>query len=212
MARLRYIVPIFALVALGSAIAARVAETFPGDVHITQAFQDTRMSWLDQVMLTFSSLGSTETIFLLLLSAGLFLYAQSKHLHTLALGAAGFGSVLVPILKNIIERPRPVAGEVEVFHAVSSYSFPSGHAFTSMVIFGAMFYFAGHLCGHNRWLTRALRATFAIAILGVGASRVYLGVHWTSDVLAGYLMGGLTLLAVITVFNRIHDRRNPAAA
>lgn len=207
MDRLRYIVPIFALAALGCAIWARTTETFPGDVSITQAFQENRTSWLDQVMLIFTSLGNIEIVYLILLLAGLLLYTQSKRLHTLALAMAGLGSVLVPVIKNVVERPRPLPGEVEVFQSLSSYSFPSGHAFTSMIAFGAMFYFADHLSGHNRWMTRVLRSILAVVVLGVGASRIYLGLHWASDVLAGYLMGGLTLIAVIALFNWLHKRR-----
>src|SRR3989338_2509027 len=99
------------------------------------------------------------------------------------------------ILKWIFDRPRPTFNQVLV--SVSSSSFPSGHAVIAVVLYG---FFAYVLIGIVRnWRTKitVFLATVFLIIL-VGISRVYLGVHWPSDVLGGYLLGAWWLVVMIT--------------
>jgi undecaprenyl-diphosphatase len=107
------------------------------------------------------------------------------------------GAALVPLLKFIVDRPRPTAEVVDILYPVGGLSFPSGHAFMAVAMLGAVFYLAGRLCGPNRYAVLAVRTAIGVLILAIGMSRIYLGVHWASDVIGGYLMGGLTLYAVI---------------
>lgn len=93
--------------------------------------------------------------------------------------------VLVAAFKSAVERPRPPADEA-LTHA-ADFSFPSGHAAATTAVFGLLTWFAlRNLRGLVR--TAALAAGAAV-ILGVGLSRVYLGVHYPTDVAAGWLVG-----------------------
>lgn len=121
----------------------------------------------------------------------------------LAFTAAG-GGALDWELKRYFARARPAVAQM-LKHA-SGYSFPSGHAMGSTVVFGAIAYLV--LRAHIRWRWKAAAIALATTlVVGVALSRVYLGVHWISDVGAG-LTAGLLWLTMTTVayetFRRIH--------
>jgi undecaprenyl-diphosphatase len=104
--------------------------------------------------------------------------------------ALATASLLIPtLLKMIINRTRP-----DTLYAakIASSSFPSGHAFDAVVILGMIAYVSWSL-PHGPLVVAAL-GSFALII---GLSRIYLGAHYPTDVLAGWLMGGLTLWAII---------------
>ena len=104
-------------------------------------------------------------------------------------------------MKEGVDRPRPTGELVNILVNVGGHSFPSGHAFMSMIVLGALFYLAGYICGPSKLAVYTLRTVLVMGILAIGASRVYIGVHWTSDILGGYLIGGLLLFAAIQLFN-----------
>lgn len=102
---------------------------------------------------------------------------KRAHALWLAVMMAG-GTALNLVLKQIFAAPRP--NILPHLDAVHSYSFPSGHAAGNMMMFGALAMLVGHRCGY-------LAAAATIALIGV--SRVWLGVHWPSDVTAGWIEG-----------------------
>lgn len=121
----------------------------------------------------------------------------------LALTAAG-GGALDWELKRYFARARPAVAQM-LKHA-SGYSFPSGHAMGSTVVFGSLAYLV--LRARIAWRWKAAAVAFATTlVVGVSLSRVYLGVHWISDVGAG-ITAGLLWLTMTTVayetFRRIH--------
>lgn len=107
---------------------------------------------------------------------------------------------LVTVIKMLVGRPRPVleAGSGLMWRLVDHYSFPSGHAVFYTAFFGAIaFLLWKRFTGGARWAGIVLCVTL-IAL--VGPSRVVLGAHWPSDVLAGYLVGGLCLFVVVLLY------------
>lgn len=110
-----------------------------------------------------------------------------------AFGGAG---VLDALLKHIIRRPRPPYAAA-VLHS-NSFSFPSGHAMGSLIGYGMLAYLLV-VFSADRWQMRlAILSTAAFLILAIGISRLYLGVHYFSDVVGGYAAGALWLSACIT--------------
>jgi membrane protein DedA with SNARE-associated domain/membrane-associated phospholipid phosphatase len=102
--------------------------------------------------------------------------------------AAGLGEILLVLLKLSFHRPRP-APHLAVAHG---YSFPSGHAFSAMIVYGFLIYMAWKF-SRNKALTSAI-----CLIVLIGISRIYLNVHWLTDVLGGYAAGLAWL--VLSVF------------
>jgi membrane-associated phospholipid phosphatase len=104
-------------------------------------------------------------------------------------------------IKEIIARPRPTSEEgINVFiHAKEVYSFPSGHTVHYVVFFGFLWYLTFRLVAARR-LRWPLLAVLGALIGLVGLSRVYLGAHWPSDILGGYLLGGAILTATVCFY------------
>lgn len=143
--------------------------------------------WLEIAVRDFTSLGSsTILIFVTLAAIGYLVLTGRRGMALLLLVSAGGGMALSNLFKFLFDRPRPdiVAHVVET----STTSFPSGHAMLSAVIYLTL----GALLARVE-KSAALKAYFlGLAIfltLAIGASRVYLGVHYPTDVLAGWSLG-----------------------
>jgi undecaprenyl-diphosphatase len=161
----------------------------------TQRFDDAIMHWIgvhqspgvQSVMLEITSLGTGTVVGMIVLIAGMFLWLNHhRHSAVLLMVATVGGMVLDNLLKIGFRRPRPQIFEWGT-HA-SSFSFPSGHAMSSVIVYGTVAYLAARLQRnvHARVLTFV---SAAIIIMMISASRVYLGVHYPSDILAGFLIG-----------------------
>jgi membrane protein DedA with SNARE-associated domain len=139
----------------------------------------------------------------LLVSVALTLYLLYRRywwdLFTFFLLVAG-GETTLTILKLLFQRPRPTSQLV----AVQGYSFPSGHAFTAMILYGFLAYIVRKLTK-----SEALRFLFSslsiFSILVVGISRIYLNVHWLTDVLGGYASGFAWLVFSIVMVNTMRQ-------
>ncbi len=108
---------------------------------------------------------------------------------------SGIGGLLNLAIKSYFERTRPELAEA-LRHA-SGYSFPSGHAMGATIVFGALAYLAMRTIPRWRWRAAALALALSI-IVAIASSRIYLGVHWISDVGAG-LAAGLIWIVTTTV-------------
>jgi undecaprenyl-diphosphatase len=99
-------------------------------------------------------------------------------------------------LKSLFDSPRPTADVVRVTEVAQHHGFPSGHAMGSVLLYGSLAFVATRHVQNAMVRRAALLAASAIIIL-VGFGRVYVGAHWPSDVLGGYLWGLLLLLLVV---------------
>jgi undecaprenyl-diphosphatase len=161
----------------------------------TQAFDDSVMSWIaahqnpvmQQIMLEFTALGTGTVVAVIVIVSSTFLWLN-KHKHSaLLLIIATFGGIVLNgLLKLGFDRPRP-----QIFkwgtYAMSS-SFPSGHAMSAVIVYGTVAYLAARL--QRRAASRVLTLVFAALIIAlICASRMYLGVHYPSDIAAGLVIG-----------------------
>jgi len=105
-------------------------------------------------------------------------------------------------LKLLVQRPRP-GGELTLWLEGTNSSFPSGHAVHALAFYGFLLYLATRLVPPAP-LRRGLQGLLAGLILATGASRVYLGAHWPSDVIGGYLVGAVLIIPVIWAYRRQH--------
>jgi undecaprenyl-diphosphatase len=149
--------------------------------------------WLDHAVRDFTALGSLAILLTIALIAIGFLVMQRRRLQALmlALSLAG-GLALSELLKHVFERTRPP----EIYHAAGTLnaSFPSGHALLSTVFYVTLGAMLARTLKTRAQKVYALGVGLLLAML-VGASRVYLGVHWASDVLAGWCVGAAWAMA-----------------
>ena len=112
--------------------------------------------------------------------------------------------VLMFALKQFFQRPRPLT---PLLQEAKGLSFPSGHAFMSFAFFG-LFIYVIYKNVRTKWLKIALTILLLIIILMIGASRVYLRVHYASDVLAGFSMGLMWLVISLWVIHIIEQHKS----
>src|SRR5690606_1089213 len=111
------------------------------------------------------------------------------------------------VLKKVINRERP---SLEHLVAVSTLSYPSGHSMSAMAFYGFLIYLSFRFSG-SWWLKAAAFIGFGGLILLIGISRIYLGVHYPSDVIAGFLGGLIWVTFCVVVFNVIDLYRQKEA-
>ncbi|MBZ0279185.1 MAG: phosphatase PAP2 family protein [Anaerolineae bacterium] len=147
----------------------------------------------------------------------------SEILAGLAIGLAGFaalrrrwtyvmlvlvawlgGYLMNTILKTIFARERPIF--LEPLAVSTNYSFPSGHAMAAVACYGLLGYFL-YQQARNRWLRIGIFMVTLLLISLIGFSRIYLGVHFFSDVLAGFAAGALWMIFCLFLFRRLHPNR-----
>jgi undecaprenyl-diphosphatase len=158
-------------------------------------------AWMERFWIEITTLGSATVLSLVsLIATGcLLILRRFRLVLTLIAGVLG-GWGLSAFLKQAIARPRPDV--VEHLTAVTSLSFPSGHSMMSAVIYLTLAALIARLMEKRRLKLYALGTAIALTCL-VGASRVYLGVHWPSDVLAGWSAGAAWALLSWLIARRI---------
>jgi undecaprenyl-diphosphatase len=183
-----------ALVALGGTY---LFAKFAGHVRSgsTQAFDDAVLRWiaqqrtpvLDALMLEVTFLGTGTVVLAIVAVSGMFLWlTKHKYSALLLFIATAGGIVLNNLLKLGFGRPRPTV--VEWGTTAMSWSFPSGHAMSATVVYGTVAYLAARLQEHRKHRVITLTLAFFL-ILAICFSRMYLGVHYPSDVIAGIIIG-----------------------
>ncbi|HEX22285.1 MAG TPA: phosphatase PAP2 family protein, partial [Chromatiales bacterium] len=174
------------------------------ELNINQFLQNLRNPLIDHVMVTFSALGDAQVTVPVLLAALGWLWWRGRTQEALYwLAAAAFGKLAVIILKVSLGVARPVA----LYPGWEAFSFPSGHATMSVIIYGYLAVSSAREFPLRwRWLPYVVSG---VLIAGIAFSRLYLGAHWVSDVLAGLAMG-LAWVALSRIALRRH-RREPGA-
>jgi len=154
-------------------------------------------AWLDGPMRAVTALGYYYAVLPLLAVASLaFLYKGWRLSAVLLVVSTAGGAFLTTVLKSVFRRARPEI--LDSGYTAGFFSFPSGHATVAVGFYGALaLVLAYHLRGPARWATVALGT---VLVLLIGFSRLYLGVHYPTDVLAGFLAAPLWLVSVGGVY------------
>lgn len=138
------------------------------------------------------------TIFIISSAVLLFIIIKNKKIGFLILANLAIIAALNQLLKHILKRPRPTGYRLI---EVSGYSFPSGHSMVSMAYYGFLIYLI-YKYVKNKYIKWISICILSIFICLIGISRIYLGVHYTSDVLAGFLISITYLIMYIEIVNK----------
>lgn len=184
----------------GLTFLVKIMPSFMIDLQITRAVQLVNLPYFTFLMSLISWPGFSPQSIVITVLIILLIYGFGLHWESVsALIAAIFSTAINVLVKDLVQRPRPTSSAVNVFATLKSYSFPSGHVMFYLGFLGFIWFLAFTL------LKPSIKRTFLLVILGllialVGVSRIYLGEHWASDVLGSYLLGTLTLVAIIQFY------------
>ena len=154
-----------------------------------------RTPLLTKIFLIITNLGSPYVLILLTLLSFLL---KNKKLSFIITGNLGLITIINQVLKFIVKRPRPS----DLFLIVETgYSFPSGHSMVSLSFYGLLIYFI-YKYFKNKKLKIFFITLLSLIIVLIGVSRVYLGVHFVSDVISGFLLSLSYLIIFIKVINK----------
>ncbi|WP_079508776.1 phosphatase PAP2 family protein [Mesobacillus jeotgali] len=174
------------------------------DDSIIQFFHRIQTDVLDVIMFLFTEAGSVWflTIFSFTVISFLWLKKKDKWSILFFIIGIGGGGLLTKLLKYYYSRERPSINET--IDAIG-YSFPSGHSMGSLIFYGFMSYFLfrSNLRKRIKWITLFL---CGVLIVFIGTSRIYLGAHYPSDVIAGYLAGSIWLILCILALEYVKWR------
>jgi len=184
----------------------------------TQAFDEATLRWIEryhspvltEAMLEITALGTGVVVITIVCISGLFLtLTRHKYSALLLLVATVGGLLLNNVLKLRFDRPRP-----NVFTwgtEVATSSFPSGHAMSAAIVYSTVAYLAARL-QKRRWARWATMFLAAVIIGLISISRMYLGVHYPSDILAGTIVGlswAAFCMATLEAIQRFGQRQAP---
>jgi undecaprenyl-diphosphatase len=165
------------------------------DSNVGEYVIDHQISWLNSVCSVLSFMFEPIYVALFIFLLGLFLWIKKYRDEAIFfIFASSVSGALIYLLKHIFVRARPIVQ----FLAETGYSFPSGHALISVVLFGSLIYFSSKIKSVS---VKICLISFSIlGILILGLSRVYLNVHWFSDILGGYFLGSTILFFGIFLY------------
>ena len=181
-------------------ILAWAYPTFPGDENVLLRFQSLRSGWLDDIAKGFDNFGVVSvimpaTVFLMALLLVARRYADVVMVFA-GLALIGMGNWI----KVLVGRPRP---DYQIFDPIeSSLSFPSGHSLLAVILGGLLIYLTESMV-KPVLLRRVIQIGLIVVVMVMGASRVYMGVHWPSDVIGSYVFGLLALVGLIGLRNAV---------
>ncbi len=137
-------------------------------------------------------------IFLIVLTVLLVTIIKNKKIGLSIFANLTIVTILNQLLKRVLQRPRPT--EYRIIEE-TGYSFPSGHSMVSMAIYGYLIYLI-YKYVENKYVKWILISLLSVLICLIGISRIYLGVHYTSDVLGGFLISISYLVIYISAVNK----------
>ena len=138
-------------------------------------------------------------IFLSIATIALLLLIKNKKIGLSIFSNIVIITILNQLLKRILRRPRPTEFRID---EETGYSFPSGHSMVSMAFYGYLIYLIYRYI-ENKYIKWLLIVLLSILICLIGISRIYLGVHYTSDVLGGFLLSISYLVVYISLIKKI---------
>jgi undecaprenyl-diphosphatase len=183
-------------------VEAAEHETMSEDVMVSTWVQQASIPGVDYLVEFLNWIGRPIPLALLTSIFAVGLMSRRRYAEAiLVLPATGTHAVNA-IIKNIVQSPRPTEHEVRIQDHASGFGFPSGHTMAVVVFCGVVAYLAWRLIERRRY-RYAVHALVALAVVGIGFSRIYSGAHWPSDVLGGYLWGTFYTGVLVLLFHRL---------
>lgn len=184
---------------VGLAVVAHSVPYFQLDLSISRALQTEQGDLFRRIMYAVSWIGFFPQAMILGVATVSALFLAGLRWEAVITLFAQLCTLVGGLIKVAVLRPRPGTDLVHVAQQLATASFPSGHVLGATALFGFLGFLAFTLLKPS-WARSAMLAFVAIVIFLMGPSRIYLGQHWFSDVIGGYLFGSLWLALTIWVY------------
>ncbi len=195
--RIAYFMLLFLLVFIIIAVISGMS--FPGDAAVNNWMNGIQSGFLDSAMPVVSYLGAFPYCIIASLIIGLIFWFLRKRIEAIVItGVPYIGVVISYVLKFLIDRPRPLEDSLE-------NSFPSGHTIYTSMLMGLIIYFLPQVIKNKTWCL-ILRIIAGLVITAVGFSRLYLQVHWMSDIVSSLIIGMLVIIPAIILYKYLLKR------
>jgi membrane-associated phospholipid phosphatase len=176
------------------------------DKNIIRVIESIRTPFLNKIMAFITYMGNIYAVAIsfLIMVILLIILKKWRYLYSLLISFSS-SAIFVVLIKNIIGRQRPPIENALI--VLKDFSFPSGHSYFAVAFYGLSIYFVFDILTNK--ILRALVIIFGtVLVLSLGFSRLYLGVHWPSDVFAGFAVAIALITTIITILE-IKERFQP---
>ncbi|RDC58112.1 PAP2 family protein [Pedobacter chinensis] len=165
----------------------------PLDIKISLLIQKYQASWLDKTMLAISFFGELPySLLSVLIVAAIFYWKKFKR-EALFISTILFSGLIILGIKNVINRPRPTTFYVRLVEVNRFQSYPSGHVLSYVLFFGFLIILMNKLKDIPKTTRNIVTYISAFLMIFIAPSRIYLGAHWFTDTLCGFLLGLICL-------------------
>lgn len=165
----------------------------PFDIKVSLLIQKFQSAWLDKTMLAISFFGELPYSLLSVLVVAAIFYWQKFRREALFITLILFSSLIILGIKNIINRPRPTTFYVRLVEVNRFQSFPSGHVLSYVLFFGFLIVLMRTLKNIPTATRQIVTAISLFLVVMIAPSRIYLGAHWFTDTVGGFLLGVICL-------------------
>lgn len=197
---------------VGLSVLVRIYPELSIDLRFSHEIQGHQNPFVDKLMYLISTPGYMPESVIFVLTAALifFLFKYKKAAGFVLL--TGVSGLVSTIVKALVNRPRPSEDLVRIVLKTTQQSFPSGHVLFYVVFFGFLILLMLQLEGIIKWIKYPVIIICGFLIFTIPVSRIYLGAHWFTDVLGGFLLGILCLYLLSWLYLRKRADKEEAPA
>lgn len=165
----------------------------PFDIQVSLWVQKYQSEWLDKIMLGISLFGELPWSLLSVVVVAAIFYWQKFKREGYFIASILISGLIILGIKNIINRPRPTAFYVRLVEVNRFQSFPSGHVLSYVLFFGFLIILMNRLTQIPKITRNMISYVAAFLLIAITPSRIYLGAHWFTDTVGGFLLGLICL-------------------
>lgn len=165
----------------------------PFDIQVSLWVQKYQSEWLDKIMLGISLFGELPWSLLSVVVVAAIFYWQKFKREGYFIASILISGLIILGIKNIINRPRPTAFYVRLVEVNRFQSYPSGHVLSYVLFFGFLIILMNRLTQIPKITRNMISYVAAFLLIAITPSRIYLGAHWFTDTVGGFLLGLICL-------------------